>query len=341
MMKLIPSKEQEEKIIGIKEDGEYIDDPEKIMLLKSFFIIFFIAIYIKTILIIKNNKEQDKKYNYFFCFSALGKAENIYGRETFDYYKKLGVEKFFIADNNAKNAERFSDLFQKEIIEGSLEVMDVTGGPYDQTGFYGEIYQMFKSECRWMSFFDFDEYLVINESGKNLTIPQYLSNKKFEKCDVVLINWLMYSDNNLIRYENKSLNERFTDPLYHSVDNRFVKSIVRGNLRFNPWGYNVTPHRPQFHLRTCDAHGERAKTFNDVLKPPRLNGIYIKHFATKSAEEYINKVKRGHPGSRVLVFDERIDNYFKINNVTEEKVKFFEEQLNMSFPKYHYIFKNK
>ena len=28
------------------------------------------------------------------------------------------------------------------------------------------------------------------------------------------------------------------------------------------------------------------------------------------------------------------------NNVTEEKVRFFEKELNMTFPKYHYIFKN-
>ena len=173
-----------------------------------------------------------------------------------------------------------------------------------------------------------------------MTVHDYLSDPNFEKCDVVLINWIMYSDNNMTRYINKTMNERFTEPSYNSDANRFVKSIMRGNFKWNPWGYSVTPHRPQAHKKTCDCYGNRAKTFNDVLKPPRINDIYIKHFGIRTAEEYIAKVKRGHPGNLVLFYDERIDNFFNFNKVTEEKVRYFEKELNRSFPKYHYIFSN-
>ena len=269
----------------------------------------------------------------------MGKSENLYARETYEYYRNLGVDKFFFADNNNKNTEQLKDVFQKEINEGMIEIIDIIGKAQDQTELYGKIYMENKSRCRWMSFYDFDEFLVINdENKKNLTVQQYLYDPKFEKCDTILINWLVYSDNNLIRYDNRPMNERFTEALYSNKDNSFIKSIIKGNIEHNPWVYGQTPHRPQYHLRTCDSNGNRAKTFNDALKPPILKNVFIKHFVTKTAEEYIKKVKRGHPGNVMLYFDKRIDIFFMYNKVTEEKVRFFEEQLNMIFPKYHYIF---
>ena len=313
----------------------------KAIFIKPFFLIMQIAIIIIAFNTQINNKKQEQNYKYFFCFLAMGKGENIYAREVMDYYKNLGVDKFYIADNNNNDTEGFSEIYKKEISDGLVEILNFRGRKKDQTQLYGEMYQMYKHECKWLSFLDFDEFLVLKKNGKNMTVHEYLSDPNFEKCDVVLINWIMYSDNNMVRYINKTMNERFTKPLYYSHANRFVKTIMRGNFKWNPWGYSVTPHRPQAHKKTCDCYGKRAKTFNDVLKPPRIKDIYIKHFGIRTAEEYIAKVKRGHPGNLVLFYDERIDNFFHFNQVTEEKVRFFEKELNRTFPKYHYIFSNK
>ena len=90
-------------------------------------------------------------------------------------------------------------------------------------------------------------------------------------------------------------------------------------------------------MRTCDSNGNRVKTFNDVILPPIFGNVYIKHFATKTIEEYIDKIKRGHP-SQSFLLNKWIDNFFKINTVTAEKVKFIEIKLNITIEKYHYIF---
>ena len=90
-------------------------------------------------------------------------------------------------------------------------------------------------------------------------------------------------------------------------------------------------------MRTCDSNGNRVKTFNDVIIPPILDNVYIKHFVTKTIEEYIDKIKRGHP-SQSFLLSKWIDNFFKINTVTLEKVKYIENKLNITFEKYHYIF---
>ena len=188
-----------------------------------------------------------------------------------------------------------------------------------------------------MSFYDFDEYIEFKNTDNNYNIPNYFSKPKFKKCDVILINWIVYNDNDLFKYDNRTLNKRFTKPLYNSEINKFVKSIIKGNLNWNPWIYDQTSHRPKHQLRTCDSNGNRVKTFNDVIIPPILDNVYIKHFATKTIEEYIDKIKRGHP-SQSFLLSKWIDNFFKINKVTQKKVKYIENILNITLEKYHYIF---
>ena len=53
---------------------------------------------------------------------------------------------------------------------------------------FGEVYEKHKSECRWMSFFDFDEYLEFRHANNIINIQTYFSKSKFEKCNVILIN---------------------------------------------------------------------------------------------------------------------------------------------------------
>ena len=302
-------------------------------LISTFFI--FIIIKSKYIKLKKLNKEE--KYKYFFCFTSMAKSENKYVHELINYYKNIGVNKFYIADNNDNNHEKLQDLLANDILTGLVDVIDIIGIKKDQTQLFGEVYEKHKSECRWMSFYDFDEYLEFNKTNNNYNIQNYFSKTKFQKCDVILINWIVYNDNDFVKYNNRTLNDRFKKPLYNSEINKFVKSIIKGNLNWNPWEYDQTSHRPKHQLRTCDSNGNRVKTFNDVIIPPILDNVYIKHFVTKTIEEYIDKIKRGHP-SQSFLLSKWIDNFFKINTVTVEKVKYIENKLNITLEKYHYIF---
>ena len=298
---------------------------------------FFIFIFIKSKYIKLKKLNKEEKYNYFFCFTSMAKSENKYVHELIKYYKNIGVNKFYLADNNDNTSEKLQNILQDDLLSGLVEVIDITGIKKDQTQLFGEVYEKHKSECRWMSFYDFDEYLEFKKTKNNYNIQNYFSKPKFKKCDIILINWIVYNDNDLLKYDNRTLKERFTKPLYNSEINKFVKSIIKGNLNWNPWEYDQTSHRPKHQLRTCDSNGNRVKTFNDVILPPIFGNVYIKHFATKTIEEYIDKIKRGHP-SQSFLLNKWIDNFFKINTVTAEKVKFIENKLNITLEKYHYIF---
>ena len=58
---------------------------------------------------------------------ALAKNENLYIREWVNWYKKLGVSKIFLYDNNDIDGEHFEDVISDYINTGFVEVIDVRG----------------------------------------------------------------------------------------------------------------------------------------------------------------------------------------------------------------------
>ena len=65
----------------------------------------------------------------------------------------------------------------------------------------------------------------------------------------------MFSDNDLLYYENIPLQKRFTKPLYHDNANQIIKSIVRGNLKFNYCRNMNNPHSSNNYLKACNSMG--------------------------------------------------------------------------------------
>ena len=135
-------------------------------------------------------------------------------------------------------------------------------------------------------FLDFDEFVKIE---KNIDINTYLYNNKFEKCETIVLNWVMYGDNNLIRYDDRTLLERFTKP---SIKMKMGKCIVRTKI-----SRLIIVSTLMIGINTkyfCDSNGNRIfpKSFSHFI-PPKEPEAYIKHFYTKTAEEFCNKINKG------------------------------------------------
>lgn len=219
--------------------------------------------------------------------------------------------------------------------------MYIIGKSYNSNQYFDIMYQKYKNKCDWLTFFDFDEYLVLHfEEGKTLKLKEFLSNKNFEKCEAIEFNWLMYGDNNLVYYDNRTSLERFTKPDYNNSANKFVKSMVRGHLNKTIYRAYESCHKPDKNVLICDSKGDIPKFNRDSLEPPLFKYAYLIHFNTRTAEEYVQKVKRGYPGNNYPSYEERVDLFFTHNKFTEEKLKVFEKAFNQTFGKYHNQYKN-
>lgn len=168
------------------------------------------------------------------CLCSIGKNENLYVKEFINHYKELGYNHIFIYDNNDINGERFSDVLMSEIKRDFVSVINYIGfrGKYNssQIDTYYDCYKKNNKNYNWLSFYDFSEFLELNL--KNITIQEFLSDKRYKNCINVKVNWVRYSSyEETLYYEDKPLQERFNKTLLGHISNIHIKSTVRGRLK--------------------------------------------------------------------------------------------------------------
>lgn len=260
---------------------------------------------------------------------TLGKKENLYAKEFVEYYLKLGIKKFIIYDNNEINGETFEEALKEYIINEKVEIIDIRGIESAQFPSYMNCYYKYGNQFDFLLFIDFDDFIKIEN---DIDINTYLYDKKFEKCESIVLNWLMYGDNNLVKYDNRTMIERFTKPIMNWSKG---KSIVRSNINnlIISSSHIIGINTKYF----CDSNGNRIfpKTFHQFAIPNKPKA-YIKHFYTKTAEEFCNKISKGdvhfprnHP-SYLEIIKDKIDTFFNFNLITEEKLKIIENCTGMN-----------
>jgi hypothetical protein len=261
---------------------------------------------------------------------CIGRQENRYINEFISHYLNLGVDKIFIYDNNGYDEEYFESAIDTTLITSKIDIIDYRGKDYCQLKCYQECYDTYKEKFDWFLFIDCDEFLYINEFNN---IKDFLTQTKFNNFDMIHINWMTYGDSNNIFYENKPLNERFTTPIlpidfkvdYEFAHNNHIKSIVRGGMDELVWG--CTPHTPSNNLKCCGADGNVCDSTSPFLQFD-FTYAHFKHYTTKTIEEFLTiKVNRGFPDGNKDLFKiiNPIENFFKFNSITEEKIEYIKE----------------
>ena len=260
------------------------------------------------------------KFHNKIMLCSIGKEENLYAKEFVEYYLTLGFDKIIILDNNDLNGERFDNVLKPFITNKKVEIKDLRGLKQIQLPSFNYCYMKYKYLYDWIAFFDFDEFLYIKN---NINIKNYLYNNKFNKCQQILFNWYIYNDNNLLRYDNRTMIKRFTNLKYYPWRTKF---IIRGNLK------NIIILSTSFatNINYCNSKGELIfpKSFNIPTKENN-SYAYLKHFYTKTAEEYCHKRKRGYaqtlPKQNQKLSETEINSFFRFNERTPEKMKILEK----------------
>ena len=239
-------------------------------------------------------RKLNKKSKIKVCLCVIGKNENLYVKEFVNYYKKIGYNNIFIYDNNEKNGEHFEEVIKGDIKTGFVKIIDFrerNKNSRPQIDAYKECYKKNKKIYDWLSFFDIDEFLEINEKYK--TIQAFLNDKIFQYCQVIEINWLTYINDKNLYYENKPLQERIKTVNYNDPINQHIKSTIRGNLNINYWENAENAHTSTWNFTCCGSSGNRISFDSPFNKPPDFTNAKLKHYWYKSFEEFCIKFKRG------------------------------------------------
>ena len=296
------------------------------------FIIFFI---IKIYYIIVNiNKKSDKikeDKEIKVCVCTLGKEENRYIREFVQHYEKYGVDKIFLYDNNDENGEKFEEVINDYIQKGFVEVMNWRGKKKALFPIMNDCYQRNYEIYDWLIFFEIDEYIHLSNYT---SVKPFLNSDKYKECQVLYLNLVCHTDNNLLYYDNRSLAERFPKivPKYKKGGYRLeIKSIVRGHIP------NITVesnHLCNKKLINCNGYGNSNRYYYDTYSNQNdYKHYYIDHYYSKSTEEFIEKINKGDPYINTLEYVMgKVTKYFSQSEITNEKLDFIENKtgLNLS-----------
>ena len=222
------------------------------------------------------------------------------------------------------------------INNGFVSIIDYRGfrGTRDSPQFdaYYDCYEKYNKDYHWLSFFDFDEFLELIPN--NLKIDEFLDDKRFNGCKCVKINWLLYSDNGLIQYEDLPIITRFKEPLYNSTLNIHIKATVRGKLDKNYWKGALNPHTTIYNYKSCSSSGKIIPFGSPFNSPPDYKNAILRHYKTKTIDEYLIKLKRGR-ADKPLNFTEadaieKINIFFSVNKFSLRKMKFIKKRLNLT-----------
>lgn len=256
---------------------------------------------------------------------AIQRLEGKYIREWIEHYIQLGFDKVIICDNNQlSDNEDITEILSDYIKDEKVIVEDYRGRVRVQIIAYSDMYLKYGNDYNIL-YVDIDEFLVLDGYD---SISSFIASIPSEwQC--IVFNWMTMTDSGLIYADySKGVKERFTESnpnamsQYSFSDDHHIKSLVRGGLGNVQFLGN--PHIPSTPLNVFNALGQKCD--QSPFQSVNHNVAYIKHYTTKSLQEYVeNKLKRGTADRDYKLFLETYGNrYFKINEWTEDKQEYLD-----------------
>ena len=278
---------------------------------------------------------------------CCGRLENRYAIEFVDHYRQLGIDHIYICDNNHDGEEHFEDVLQSYIDNQYVTIINYRNGIRIQFCAYMEVYYKISNNYDWVLICDFDEFLILKEDK---TVKEYLSRDCFKNYNQILINWIVYSDNNLIYDDGRPCLERFTTESKYIGHNGLVKPFIRTNIEsiyMNGTVHHFYDNNKLLMKTTCNDAGETLIPDPSGWEPINYDLAYFKHFKTKTIEEFINnKCIRGTADLNMEGFKhfykidthEQFETFFEYNDITDKKLDYLEKR-NFNVSRYRKLYK--
>jgi len=236
------------------------------------------------------------------CILTVIKDEHLYLDEFIQYHLNLGIDYIIIAEDiDSKSHKNITDKYNNVTLYNILDFFKedktkeekiINRKKYKISNqesylYHGLIYVKNHYNFDWCFVIDIDEFITIDNKYKN--INEVLS--LYENYDAVILQWQNYGANGLIYtpdYNQKGIIETYTKCCnFTKIDKpawfRNVKSVHHLN-KYTKDSYN-SGHVPNLKTNWCRTN------FSKDIKNLIYDNMYIRHYITKSWEEYVNKIK--------------------------------------------------
>ena len=248
------------------------------------------------------------KYNTSVCL--LIKDENDFLEEWLDNYWDIGVDHFYIYDNNSKvpvkeTIAKIKDGFYVD----KCDVILFTEYKHMQYDCYRNCLINYGQESRWIGFLDTDEFVEFTDGTTD--IKEFL--KEFENDLAVWIPWETYGANGHVERPTGGMRENYTKPII-SPYGLWGKIFVQTALVQRMYVHGADSVGYYYPIVTQE-HGVLYETYTDTCnRMDNGENIYprvkINHYMTRSYQDWVEKMSRG---SSDPVFKRKFNTFFGYN----------------------------
>lgn len=249
------------------------------------------------------------------CILTVIKNEHEYLDEWIKYHLDLGIDHIFIfedidSDSHKEICDKYDDV--------SLSCIDIVLDEEDRkktrelkiTKKWNIQHLYFRNALKWIKYKNIYDWCFVIDNDEFITIEKPLEEifDLYKDYDAFIIQWKCFGANGYIQkpnYERKGLIGTYTKEISGKLPDR-NESLVKTcyNLKLYDGCFFYNQHHPNDKCNWCNTDYEKDYK-------PTYNNIYIRHYITKSWEEYVWKIKtRGFTwgGTRHL------DTFFEINS---------------------------
>jgi len=227
------------------------------------------------------------------------KDEAPYLKEWLDFHLIVGVEHFYLFDNNS--SDNFLEILKPYREKKLVTLHSVKDNPA-KPKVYEHVLKNYSEKNSWIGFLDCDEFLcpTIEDDIKNII-------KDFEEYPGIGINWKMFGSNNHLKkpkglvIENYILRQDEKESGW--TENHHIKSIVNPKKVFpnfvNPHFFLYNPFfclpkipaavNENYEIIGNNSSDEYIKKLPAFTNEVSYNKLSVNHYWSKSEEEYINR----------------------------------------------------
>ncbi|MDR2933925.1 MAG: glycosyltransferase family 92 protein [Rickettsiales bacterium] len=223
--------------------------------------------------------EEKLDFSNFLSLVLIIKNEASYIEEWINYHRIVGVNKFYIYDN--ESTDNLKKILQPYIKSNLVDYTYWTGQK-QQKIVYNDALKKHRLDTKWLGFIDSDEFLV---PVSKKTLPDVI--KEINPKYGLQVHWVFYGSNGHIKRSSGLVIERFTKRAANDYyPNHICKSIVNPRII-----YYQTEHSGYFigNNFSIDEQGKKCGMGGNIT----FEKIRCNHYYTKSKEEYLNKINRG------------------------------------------------
>jgi hypothetical protein len=238
---------------------------------------------------------------------CLFKDEAPYLAEWIEYHLLIGIERFWLINNDSQ--DHYRGVLRPYIAAGIVKLVHERR-PHMQIPLYNRWIPRLRNKTFWLAVIDVDEFIVpLNHDCLHDLFHRY---EPFAGIDM---NWMIYGYNGQMRKRTGLVIERFPNHVpFNEPRNTFTKTIVNPRVVRRMQVHHAKYFGGRYAMTPCGL-----RSANRPWERPACHKVLrINHYLFKSYKEWQVKVRRGRTTSLGKYPLEMIFEY--VDNVTDDRV---------------------